>query len=117
MRAAGQVFRFVSRQPPAPITVDVRGAEPQLLLGPSTLPADLTVTADAETLHRIWLSQERLRDALATGRVQVDGSPLKALNLVSLFRQAEAIYPALLRERGLFSGTTADDSQPTADHE
>ncbi|HEY64029.1 MAG TPA: SCP2 sterol-binding domain-containing protein [Caldilineae bacterium] len=100
-RQAGQVFRFVSRKLLAQVTVDVRDTEPRLILGPSELPADITVTADAETLHHVWLGEKRLRDALFSGRVSVEGSLFKALALVDLFRQAEALYPEILRERGL----------------
>ncbi len=113
LQTAGQVFRFISRKPDTQITVDVRGAEPRLILGPSDLPADLTVTADAETLHRVWLGEERLRDVLLAGRVQITGSPIKALSLTGLFRQAEALYPELLRERGLLDETTNDQGRTT----
>ncbi|NOZ29361.1 MAG: SCP2 sterol-binding domain-containing protein [Chloroflexi bacterium] len=111
VRQAGQVFRFVSRKPATQITVDVRDTEPRLILGPSDLPADITVTADARTLHRVWLGEERLRDVLFSGRVSVEGPFLKALALVDLFRQAEALYPEILRERGLLGETTDDERQ------
>ena len=104
LRAVGQVFRFISRQPEAQVTVDVRDETPRLILGPSDLSADLTVSADAETLHRVWLGEERLRDVLLAGRVDVAGSPVKALSLAGLFRQAEAVYPEILREHGLLEG-------------
>ena len=54
----------------------------------------------ADTLHRIWMGEVRLRDAFMAGDVQVTGDVFKALRLTDLFRQAEALYPQILREKG-----------------
>jgi len=64
---------------------------------------DLALYLDADVLHQIWLSEIRLRDAFFSGKIKTKGSIFKAFQLSPLFRQAEALYPELLRERGLLA--------------
>lgn len=64
---------------------------------------DLALYLDADILHQIWLSEIRLRDAFFSGKIKTQGSIFKAFQLSSLFRQAEALYPQLLKERGLLA--------------
>lgn len=56
---------------------------------------DLKIQLTADTLHRIMLGELRLRQALSSKALQVDGSILKALTLAELFDQARTIYPRL----------------------
>ncbi|GAB4564565.1 MAG: hypothetical protein Kow0047_14430 [Anaerolineae bacterium] len=101
IRAAGEVFRFASRDPEVEVTVSLRGDVPQLIFGPSDLRPDFTVSAAARTLHRVWLGEEKLRDALFEGGIDVEGPLLKAMSLIPLFREAERIYPEILDQHGV----------------
>ncbi|RME85625.1 MAG: hypothetical protein D6775_02330 [Caldilineae bacterium] len=62
---------------------------------------NITLHLDADLLHAIWLGKVRLRDAFFGGKIKTEGSIFKALQLASLFRQAEALYPLVLKEKGL----------------
>ena len=101
IRQVGLVFRLVTTDPEAVLTVDGRAQPPQFTSAPPAGPADLVLRLPADLLHQIWLGEVRLRDAFFGGQVQVEGPMLRALGLANLFRQVEALYPQVLRERGL----------------
>ena len=62
---------------------------------------DLAIRMDADMLHAIWLGRVRLRDAYFNGDIKTKGSIFKAMKLADLFRQAETLYPAVLKERNM----------------
>ena len=76
------------RQRPVGITFSRDGAKP-----------DLAIRMDADMIHAIWLGQVRLRDAYFKGDVKTKGSIFKAMKLADLFRQAENLYPTVLKDR------------------
>lgn len=78
------------RQKPVAITFSPNGQKP-----------DLAIRMDADLIHNIWLGKVRLRDAYFNGSIKTKGSIFKAMKLADLFRQAEALYPVVLRERGM----------------
>ena len=63
--------------------------------------ADLVIHTRMDVLHRVWMSEIKLRDAFFSGQCRLDGSMLRALSLGGVFRRIEALYPVLLRERKL----------------
>ena len=105
LRASSVMLRMVTTDPAAVLTLDGRADPPRFACGPTGDPADFTLRLPADVLHEIWLGKIKLQDAFFGGQVQLEGSPMRALGLVSnlggLFRQVEALYPQVLRERGL----------------
>ncbi len=95
-------------QPDAVLVLDTQSSPPRFTTGAPAAHAELGLRLTADTLHDVWLGKMRLRDAVMTGAIKLDGSPLRALGLVGsltdLFRFVEGIYPDVLRERGLGRG-------------
>lgn len=83
--------------------LDGRSKPVRIHFSPDGVKPNLSIYMDAELLHDIWLGKVRLRDAFFDGRIKTKGSIFKAMKLAGLFRQAEALYPTILRERGLLS--------------
>ena len=68
----------------------------------------LMLRMPADVLHRVWLSEIRLRDAYLSGQIKVEGSLVRAFALAHLFRQVEALYPTVLQDRSLLPGSRPD---------
>ncbi len=100
-RKSGVAIRVRVTDPDAVITLNSRHLPSGVVFGPSNGRVDLELTLPADTLHRIWLGQTRLRDALARGEIQVKGIVLKALLLAPLFQRAETLYPEILQAQGI----------------
>lgn len=83
--------------------LDGRGNPIHIHFTPDGIKPNLAIYMDADLLHNVWLGKVRLRDAFFDGRIKTKGSIFKAMKLAGLFRQAEALYPTILRERGLLS--------------
>lgn len=90
-------------QPNAYIGLNGRTRPVHFSYQPDGTTADLELQLEADTLHEIWLGKRRLRDAFFGGEIKTKGSIFKAMQLAPLFRQAEALYPILLREKGLLA--------------
>jgi hypothetical protein len=103
LRSARMVLRLDISDPPAMVTVDGKATTPQFQCGPSNAHADLVLHTRMDVIHQVWLNQIKLRDAFFSGQIQVDGSVLRAMSLGGLFRQIEAMYPTVLRDRGMLS--------------
>ncbi|NUQ38070.1 MAG: SCP2 sterol-binding domain-containing protein [Caldilineales bacterium] len=88
-------------KPAAFIGLDARSTPIGFHFQPDGKPADLQLYLEADVLHGVWLSQIRLRDAFFGGQIKTKGSVFKAMQLAPLFRQAEQLYPHILREKGL----------------
>jgi len=95
------VIRLNTRQPNAQILLDGRGRPVEALFGPQVGKADLELNLEADTLHRIWLGEVRLRDAFFGGQIATKGYVFKAMQLGDLFVEAERQYPQVLMEMGL----------------
>ncbi len=68
---------------------------------PDGTKPDLAIRLDADLLHDILLGKVRLRDAYFGGQIKTKGSVFKAMKLADLFRQAEKLYPDVLKDQGL----------------
>lgn len=121
---AEELFNRVSRTPGATddfarskMLISVHLSQPEAFIGlngrtrpvtftyqPDGATPDLELHLAADLLHDIWLGKRRLRDAFFGGEIKTKGSIFKAMQLAPLFRQAEALYPALLKEKGLLAG-------------
>lgn len=98
---SGLVIHVEVSRPDAFIGLDARSTPIGFRFRPDSKPADLKLFLEADILHQIWLSQLRLRDAFFDGKIKTKGSVFKAMQLAPLFRQAEELYPVILRERGM----------------
>lgn len=94
--------------PKAFIGLDGRQEPVGLSFSPDGVKPDLAIRLDADLLHNILLGSVRLRDAYFSGQIKTKGSVFKAMKLADLFRQAEKLYPVVLKERGLLP----EDFQP-----
>ena len=61
---------------------------------------DISLFMTADLLHQVWLGKVRLRDAFFGGQIKTKGAIFKAMQLAPLFREAEALYPTVLAEKG-----------------
>jgi putative sterol carrier protein len=83
------------------IGLDGRQKPVGLSFSPDGNKPDLAIRLDADLLHGILLGKVRLRDAYFGGQIKTKGSVFKAMKLADLFREAEKLYPIVLKERGL----------------
>ncbi len=103
LHRARMVLRLNISDPAAVVTVNAKAPAPQFQCGPSNARADLVLHTRMDVIHQVWLNQIKLKDAFFGGQIKVDGSLLRAMSLGGLFRQIEAMYPVVLRERGMLS--------------
>jgi hypothetical protein len=101
MRRHRLTLRLVMSEPSLVLTVDGRALPPTCTCGTTAARMDLVLRMQTDVIHRVWLSEIRLRDAYGSGQIKVEGSIWRALGLTELFRQIEALYPHVLQERGL----------------
>ncbi len=89
------------QNPNAFIGLNARSRPVSFTYSPDSVTPDLELHLEADTLHAIWLGHRRLRDAFFGGEIKTKGSVFKAMQLAPLFRQAETLYPIVLKEKGL----------------
>lgn len=105
-RAIGQfqrsrmAIRIRCTDPQAEIYISARANPLKVEFGPHPGAVDLELTLSADLLHDIWLGRVSLRDSFFGGKIHTTGNIFRALSLADLFRQAEALYPTVLREMG-----------------
>jgi hypothetical protein len=97
---SGLIIRIRVTDPPAEMLLNGRRTPIGVTFGPSNSRVDVELAMPADVLHRVWLSEIRLRDAVARGDIQVKGAVWKALQLAPLFRRAEALYPEVFQAQG-----------------
>lgn len=95
------IIHIYLNDPEAFISLNARKTPVGFTFSPDGLTPDLELHLAADTLHGIWLSKIRLRDAFFGGQIKTKGSVFKAMQLAPLFREAEALYPRVLRDKGL----------------
>ncbi len=83
------------------IGLDGKQKQVGISFSPDGAKPDLAIRLDADLLHNILLGTVRLRDAYFGGQIKTKGSIFKAMKLADLFRQAEKLYPVVLKEKGL----------------
>ncbi len=106
LRDRNTLLRIVTTHPDAVLVLDGRFDPVRFTAGRmASGKVDVGLRTTADVLHRAWLGQKRLRDALLAGKIKLDTSPLRALPLQSslsdLFRQLENLYPQVLRDHEL----------------
>jgi hypothetical protein len=98
---SGLIIHITLDDPRAFIGLNARKFPVGFTFSPDGNNPDLELLLSADTLHQVWLNQIRLRDAFFGGQIKTKGSVFKAMQLAPLFREAEALYPQVLRDKGL----------------
>ncbi len=98
---SGLVIHINLNEPAAFIGLNASKRPVRFAFSPDGSNPDLELQLTSDTLHQIWLDEIRLRDAFFGGRIKTKGSVFKAMQLAPLFREAEALYPQVLRDKGL----------------
>lgn len=95
------VIRMQTQNPEAEILLDGRQPPLEVFYGPRPGKANLEVTMEADLLHQIWSGEQSASEAFFSGRIKTKGNLLKAMQLLDLLRECEAVYPAVAAEHGL----------------
>ena len=98
---SGLIIHISLNDPEAFISLNARKRPVSFTFSPDGSVPDLELLLSADTLHRVWLNEIRLRDAFFGGQIKTKGSVFKAMQLAPLFREAEALYPQVLHDKGL----------------
>ena len=91
--SSGLTIRLRCRNPEAIVTIFSEGDTLLIVPGEEERRADLELELEADLLHRVWMDEVRLRDALFRGDIHIVGSPFRVFHLAELFRVAEEVYP------------------------
>ena len=92
------VVRMRFSEPEAEVLLDGRQPPLEVFFGPRPGNADLELTMPADLLHRIWMGEKKLTEAFFGGQIQTSGNIMRAMKLIDLFREAEAVYPTVLAQ-------------------
>ena len=95
------VVQFRLRRPDALVTVKaLKEEDPEVEFGITQLRPEVTLLAEADTMHRLWLGQVNPAVALAGGKIRATGPVGKILSLVPLISVVLERYRAQLTEAG-----------------
>ncbi len=89
------IIRLRCTAPAAQVTINSRRRPPHVAYGPSSLRPDLEADLAADTLHHILLNELSMKEAIATGLMQVRGPIWKTSTLADLIRAGRQFYPGL----------------------
>jgi hypothetical protein len=95
------VIRMRFHEPQAEILLDGRQPPLGVFFGPRPGRADLELEMPADLLHQIWMNEEKLRDAFFGGRIKSKGNIFRVMKLADLFREAERVYPDIVKRYNL----------------
>jgi putative sterol carrier protein len=95
------VIRMQTQNPEAEVLLDGRQPPLEVFYGPRPGKANLEVVMEADLLHAIWTGAQSASEAFFSGRIRTKGNLLKAMQLLDLFRECEAVYPAIAAQHGL----------------
>lgn len=87
--------------PTAAAVLDLRRTPARAIFEAAPGPFDLQVTMPADTIHRIWMGQQGVRQSMSAGQLKVHGNPLRALALRPIFENAKQVYPQIAAEHGI----------------
>ena len=97
------LIRLDCSQPETTIWLDGRRRPLQLTFGEARQRPHLDIALDTHTLHRILMGDLSLQKAFSNGNVQIAGAVWRLPVLADLFKQAQTLYPAVLREMNLIA--------------
>ncbi len=101
----GVTVRFDIVDPEAHPTIDFKNPGPNGEIGRLLWEAqdepELKVWSKSETTNKFWQGKLNTAIALARGQVKIDGPVTKAIGLVSQIKPLFAIWPEVLKDKGL----------------
>jgi hypothetical protein len=95
------LIRMKFSHPTAEVTLNGRRPKFEAIYGPIKLMPDFDVDLAADTMHKIFLDQLTLAQAMATGLIKVRGPMWKVPLLVDLFHAGRTYYAEALKQQGL----------------
>lgn len=100
LRATGLVLRQQCTDPSCALVIDLPGATVWKGSDPGAPEAAATMTMATETANAYWQGTVNLTFAMARGRVTVDGTVTKLLQLAPLSKRLFPVYVERLRADG-----------------
>lgn len=101
IKKAKLLIRFSCTDPEGTILINGRREPVDVSFGTNRIRPEVDVYLKGDTLHSILLGDLKLGKALATRELTVRGPAHKTLAVSDLFRQCQAIYPLILKEKGV----------------
>jgi hypothetical protein len=99
---SGLCVQFVYRDPEATVTIDARGKEVLLHLGPDfDDKPEVTMMLNADIAHQFWHGKVNLVSAITRRQIIAKGNVPKTVKLLPILKPAFRLYPSYLREIGL----------------
>ena len=98
LRAANLVMRVLYTDPDVEMNVVMR-EEYQIVQGPISEPADVTLAMPADIADKFWRGEYNLAVGLAKGQVKAKGPVAKILKLVPLTKPLFPMYRELVAEK------------------
>jgi len=99
------IVRFDIEQPEAQITIDFKNPGPNGEVGQiffdDAVEPEIKVWSKSETTNKFWHGKLNTAVALARGQVKIQGPVSKAIGLVSKIKPLYAIWPEVLKDKGL----------------
>jgi alcohol dehydrogenase len=105
----GLCIQFRYRKPSAVITIDARGEAIEIVAGAFDGEPEVTMSMAADFAHTFWHGKANLLSALTRRQVAAKGNVPKTVKLLPILKPAYALYPQLLREKGLGDLVIGDD--------
>lgn len=97
------LIQFQYREPEAVITINAKNPkEPpfDVILGPTDIQPDVTMTMKADVAHEFWLGKVNLLTALARRQIVAHGPVSVAIKLVPVLGPAFSLYRQYLEQKG-----------------
>lgn len=100
LEATGLVFRMACTEPDSGLVIDLPGHAVHRASDTSAPEAQATMTMSTETANAYWQGKVNLTFAMAKGKVKVDGTITKLLQLAPLSKKLFPVYVERLRADG-----------------
>ncbi|MFP5019777.1 SCP2 sterol-binding domain-containing protein [Pseudonocardia phyllosphaerae] len=100
LRATGLVLRQQCTDPDSALVIDLPGGKVWKGSDPGAPAADATMTMATETANAYWQGKVNLTFAMAKGKVTVDGTVTKLLQLAPLSKKLFPTYVKTLENDG-----------------
>lgn len=95
------VIRMQTTAPDAEVLLDGRQPPLEVFYGSTPGKANLEVQMPADLLHKIWTGSQSASEAFFSGQIRTKGNLLKAMPLLDLFRECEAVYTTVATRHNL----------------
>lgn len=102
---SGLIVSFRVDRPSGLLTLNCRNAVAAgrpftFSFGPTEEKPDLTLVAEADTIHGFWLGKVNVVTAMVTGKIKAEGNIASAMKLMPVLKSVFELYPSVLKEIG-----------------